>query len=134
MPFKGSLVLRESLFFVLGLGLLAGGVYLTHTKVLAIQVGAHSSRLVGILCAIVAYYYLRHSFSLQVPAGAWTLRKLLETAKVWLPPIVLFGAAGYYALTIFRNWRSEFINLITSSAWIAVVAGLVVAARYVLAK
>jgi hypothetical protein len=125
-------VLRETLLFVLGLALLAGGVYLTHTKVIAIQVGEHTSRLVGTVCAIVAYYYLRHSFSLRVPQGAWTLVRTLDIARVWLPPTVLFGAAGYYAITIFRNWRSEFINLITSTAWIVVVAALVLAARYVL--
>jgi hypothetical protein len=49
-----------------------------------------------------------------------------------LPPILLFGTAGFYAITIFRNWRSEFIALITSTAWIAVVIGLVLAARYIL--
>lgn len=125
-------MVRESLLLVLGLVLLAGGVYLTHTKVVAIKVGEHTSRLVGTLCAIVAYYYLRHSFSLQIPGGRWTAFKLLETAKVWLPPLVLFGAAAYYAITIFRNWRSEFIDLMASSAWIVVVAGLVLAARYVL--
>jgi hypothetical protein len=125
-------VLRETLLFVLGLALLAGGVYFTHTKVIAVQVGEHTSRLVGTVCAIVAYYYLRHSFSLRVPQGVWTLARMLDFARIWLPPIVLFGAAGYYAIIIFRNWRSEFINLITSTAWIAVVAGLVLAARYVL--
>jgi hypothetical protein len=125
-------VLREVLLFVLGQALLASGMYLTHTKVIAIQVGEHTSRLVGMLCAIVAYYYLRHSFSLHVPQGAWTLPRTLEIAKTWLPPILLFGAAGFYAITIFRNWRSEFIALITSTAWIVVIAALVVAARYVL--
>ena len=125
-------MLRETLLLVLGLALLAGGVYLTHTKVVAIQIGEHTSRLVGILCAIVAYYYLRHSFSLRVPQGAWTLPRTLDIARIWLPPVVLFGGAGYYAITIFRNWRSEFINLITSTAWIVVVAGLVLAARYIL--
>lgn len=130
----GFTVLRESLFLVLGLLLLAAGVYVTHAKVTAIQIGEHTSRLVGIFCAIVAYYYLRHSFSLRMTTGAWTAYKVVETSKVWLPPLVLFGAAAYYAITIFRNWRSEFINLITSSAWIAVVAGLVLAARYVLTQ
>jgi hypothetical protein len=127
-------VLRDILFLTLGLGLLAAGVYLTHTKVIAIQVGAHTSRLVGILCAILAYYYLRHSFSLRVPQGAWNAQKLLETVKVWLPPVVLFGAAGFYAITIFKNWRSEFIELISSTAWLVVVVGLIVAARYVLSQ
>lgn len=125
-------MLREVLLFVLGLALLTGGVYLTHTKVIAIQVGEHTSRLVGILCAIVAYYYFRHSFSLQVPRGEWTPMRMLNIARIWLPPVVLFGAAGYYAITIFRNWRSEFINLVTSSVWIVAVAGLVLAARYIL--
>jgi hypothetical protein len=117
---------------MLGLALLAGGVYLTHTRVIAVQVGEHTSRLVGTVCAIVAYYYLRHGFSLRVPQGAWTLARTLDIARIWLPPIVLFGAAGYYAISIFRNWRGEFINLITSTAWIVVVAALVLAARYVL--
>lgn len=125
-------MLRELALFVLGLGLLAGAMYLTHAKVIAIQVGEHTSRLVGTLCAILAYYYLRHSFSLQAPRGTWTFHKALETAKVWLPPVALFGLAGYYAITIFRNWRSEFIELIKSSAWIVVVAGLVLGARYVM--
>lgn len=125
-------MLRETLLLALGLALLAGSIYLTHTKVIAIQIGEHTSRLVGILCAIVAYYYLRHSFSLRVPQGAWTLSRALDIARIWLPPAVLFGGAGYYAITIFRNWRSEFINLITSTAWIVVVAGLVLAARYIL--
>jgi hypothetical protein len=125
-------VLREALLLVVSLALLAGGVYLTHTKVIAIQVGEHTSRLVGTLCAIVAYYYLRHSFSLHVPQGAWTLARTLDIARIWLPPIVLFGTAGFYAITIFKNWRSEFIALITSTAWIAVVIGLVLAARYIL--
>lgn len=125
-------MLRETVLFLLGLVLLSGAVYLIHTKVLAIQVGEHTSRLVGTLCAILAYYYLRHSFSLQVPRGIWTLQKALETAKVWVPPVVLFGLAGYYAITIFRNWRSEFIELIKSSAWIVVVAALVLGARYIL--
>jgi hypothetical protein len=125
-------VLREILLFALGLALLAGGVYVTHTKVLAIEVGEHTSRLVGTLCAIVAYYYLRHSFSLRVPQGNWTLARTLDIARIWLPPVVLFGAAGFYAITIFKNWRSEFIALITSTAWIVVVAALVLAARYIL--
>jgi hypothetical protein len=125
-------VLREVLLFVAGLALVAAGVYVTHTKVIAIQVGEHTSRLVGTLCAIVAYYYLRHSFSLHVPQGAWTLPRALDIARIWLPPMVLFGTAGFYAITIFRNWRSEFIALITSTAWIVVVVGLVLAARYIL--
>ena len=125
-------MLREILLFILGLALLTGGVYLTHTKIIAIQVGEHSSRLIGILCAIVAYYYLRHGFALQVPHGDWTPMRMLNFARIWLPPAMLFGAAGYYAITIFRNWRSEFINLVTSTAWIVVVAGLVLAARYIL--
>jgi hypothetical protein len=125
-------VLREVLLLLLALALVAGGIYLTHSKVLAIQVGEHTSRLVGILCAIVAYYYLRHSFSLHVPQGAWTSARMLDIAQIWLPPLLLFGTAAYYAITIFRNWRSEFIALITSTAWIVVVAGLVLAARYIL--
>lgn len=125
-------MLREVLLFAVALALLVGGVYLAHTKVVAIQVGEHTSRLVGILCAIVAYYYLRHSFSLRVPQGAWTLSRTLDIARIWLPPLILFGAAGCYAITIFRNWRSEFIALITSTAWIVVAAGLVLAARYLL--
>ncbi len=127
-------MLRESLWFLLGVALLFGAVYITHAKVIALQVGEHTSRLVGTLCAILAYYYLRHGFALHVPSGAWTAYKLLETAKVWLPPVVLFSMAGYYAVTIFRNWRTEFVNLFTSSAWIVVVAALAVAARYVLAR
>jgi hypothetical protein len=129
----GHQVLRETILFLLGLALLAGGMYLIHTKVLAIKVGEHTSRLVGTLCAILAYYYLRHSFSLRMPTGVWTLHKVLETAKVWLPPVGLFGLAGYYAITIFRNWRSEFIELIQSSVWIVVVAALVLGARYLMA-
>ena len=125
-------MLREVLLFLASMALVTAGVYVTHTKVIAIQVGEHTSRLVGTLCAIVAYYYLRHSFSLHVPQGAWTLPRTLDIARIWLPPIVLFGAAGFYAITIFRNWRSEFIALITSTAWIVVVVGLVLAARYIL--
>ncbi len=126
-------MLRETVLFFLSLTLLAGGMYLIHTKVVAIKVGEHTSRLVGTLCAILAYYYLRHSFSLQVPRGStWTFHKVLETAKVWLPPVTLFGLTAYYAISIFRNWRSEFVDLIQSSAWIVVVAGVVLGARYIL--
>ncbi len=56
----------------------------------------------------------------------------METAKVWLPPVALFGLAGYYAITIFRNCRSKFIELIQSSVWIVVVAALVLGARYLM--
>lgn len=125
-------MLREVLLLLLALALVAAAIYLTHTKVLAIQIGAHTSRLVGILCAIVAYYYLRHSFSLRVPQGAWTPARMLDIAQIWLPPALLFGTAAYYAITIFKNWRSEFVALITSTAWIVVIAGLVLAARYIL--
>jgi uncharacterized membrane protein YfhO len=129
---SGGLVIRELLLLVVSLALLMGGLYLAHTKVVAIQVGEHTSRLVGTLCAIVAYYYLRRSFSLRVPDGIWTAHRTLDMARIWLPPIILFGMAGFYAITIFKNWRSEFIALITSTAWIAVVVALVLGARYVL--
>lgn len=126
-------MVREILLLLAGLALLGVGLYLTHTKVVAIQVGSHTSRLVGIVCAILAYYYLRHSFSLRMTQGAWTLQKVLETIKVWLPPALLFGMAAYYVVSTARNWHSEFMELIKSTAWMAVSAALIVAARYVLA-
>lgn len=124
--------MRTVLLLLLGAALLGAAVYLTHAKVVAIKVGEHTSRLVGVFCMIVAYYYFRHSFAVKLPTGEWTTAKWLETLRTGLPPVVLFGAAGFYAITIFRNWRSEFIELLTSTAWIAVVVALVVAARFVL--
>lgn len=125
---------REVVLLCVGLALLVASVYLIHTRVVAIKVGEHTSRLVGILCALVAYYYFRHSFSLRMPAGAWTVAKVMELLRIWAAPVTLFGAVGYYAITIFRNWRSEFIELISSTVWIAVVVALIIGARYVLAQ
>jgi hypothetical protein len=125
---------REVVLLCVGMALLGAAVYLVHTRVTAIKVGEHTSRLVGIVCAIVAYYYFRHSFSLRMPTGQWNAAKLMEVTRIWAAPVILLGAVGYYAITIFRNWRSEFIELVSSTLWIAVVAALIIAARYVLAQ
>lgn len=127
-------MLREWVLLAVGLALLGAAVYLVHTKVIAIKVGEHTSRLVGVVCAIVAYYYFRHGFALRMPAGGFSWRNVMEWLRIWSGPVVLFGAAGYYTITILRNWRSEFIELITSTAWLLVVAALVIAARFVLTQ
>jgi len=127
-------MLREWVLLAVGLALLGASVYLVHTKVLAIKVGEHTSRLVGVGCAIVAYYYFRHGFALRMPSGGLTLSSVMQLLRSWAGPGMLFGAAAYYTFTILRNWRSEFIELITSTAWLLVVVALVIAARFVLTQ
>ena len=124
--------MRDLLLLLLALALVGAALWVVHTKVIAIEVGPHSSRLIGAVAAILAYYYWRHSFSLQMPGGDWSWSKAAMLARVFLPPLALFGAAVYYTVSILRNWRSEFVNLVRSSAWMVAVVGLVVAARYVL--
>ena len=125
--------MRQVILLLAGLALLVAALYVAHRKLATIQLGAHTSRLVGVLCALVAYFYFRHSWSLSFPKGEWGVSTLLTLLRSWGPPVLLFGAAGWYTITTFKNWRSEFLKLLHSAAWLTAIIGLAIAARYVLA-